>query len=112
MVPRTAPASLKVYGGYAVNGGAGTVRMYRVTNATTGTPYQFEAYAHTGAIDGIGGSNVCRLYLEFRAGGANSNVLARYTSTAEMNSSSPRGTWTLFQTHRRGCNCPQDHLCR
>ncbi|NBR46840.1 MAG: hypothetical protein EBT68_06995, partial [Verrucomicrobia bacterium] len=63
VVPRTAPASLKVYGGYAVNGGAGTVRMYRVTNATTGTPYQFEAYAHTGAIDGIGGSNVDELLL-------------------------------------------------
>jgi len=98
VVPRTAPASLKVYGGYAANGGAGTVRMYRVTNATAGTQYQFEAYAHTGAIDGIGGSNVCRLYLEFRASGANSNVIATYTSTAEMNSSSPRGTWTLFQT--------------
>jgi beta-glucanase (GH16 family) len=95
-VPRTAPASLKAYGGYAAGGAGGTVRMYRVTNGTVGNQYQFEAYAHTGTVDSIGGSNVCRLYLQFL--GSGSNVIATHTSTAEMNSASPRGTWTLFQT--------------
>jgi beta-glucanase (GH16 family) len=99
--PYSGSASLKVYGPYiaatGVNGGgAGTTRFYRSASAVAGNTYQFQAYAHTGSIDSIRGGNVCRLYLEF-LNSAN-GVLGTHYSTAEMNASSARASWSLLQT--------------
>lgn len=94
--PYSGSASLKVYGPYMANNGAGTTRFYRSASAVAGNTYQFQAYAHTGSVDSIRGGNVCRLYLEF-LNSANV-VLGTQYSTAEMNASSARGTWSLLQT--------------
>jgi beta-glucanase (GH16 family) len=95
-VPYSGSASLKVYGPYMGGFGAGTTRLSRTTNAVAGDAYRFQAYAHTGTIDAIRGGNVCRLFLEFL--NSSGTVLATHYSTAQMDASSPRGTWTLFQT--------------
>ena len=95
-VPYSGAASLKVYGPYMGGEAAGTTRLSRTTNAVAGNSYRFQAYAHTGTIDAIRGGNSCRLFLEFlNSSGA---VLATHYSAAQMNASSPRGNWTLFQT--------------
>ncbi len=95
-VPYSGTASLKVYGPYMGGEAGGTTRLSRTTNAVAGNSYRFQAYAHTGAIDAIRGGNSCRLFLEFL--NSSGTVLATHYSTAQMNASSPRGTWTLFQT--------------
>ena len=94
--PYSGSASLKVYGPYMANNGAGTTRFYRTASAIAGNTYQFQAYAHTGNDDSIRGGNVCRLYLEF-LNSANV-VLGTQYSTAEMKASSPRGNWSPLQT--------------
>jgi beta-glucanase (GH16 family) len=95
-VPYSGEASLKVYGPYMGGFGAGTTRLSRATNAVAGNAYRFQAYAHTGNIDAIRGGNVCRLFLEFL--NSSGTVLATHYSSTQMDASSPRGTWTLFQT--------------
>ena len=95
-VPYSGSASLKVYGPYMGGFGAGTTRLSRTTNAVAGNAYRFQAYAHTGNIDAIRGGNVCRLFLEFL--NSSGTVLATHYSSTQMDASSPRGTWTLFQT--------------
>ena len=101
-VPYSGSASLKVYGPYMGNSGpprygdAGTTRLSRTTNAVAGDAYRFQAYAHTGNIDAIRGGNVCRLFLEFL--NSSGTVLATHYSSTQMDASSPRGTWMLFQT--------------
>jgi beta-glucanase (GH16 family) len=95
-VPYSGSASLKVYGPYMGGFGAGTTRLSRTTNAVAGNAYRFQAYAHTGYIDAIRGGNVCRLFLEFL--NSSGTVLATHYSSTQMDASSPRGTWTLFQT--------------
>ena len=95
-VPYSGAASLKVYGAYMGGEAAGTTRLSRITNAVAGNFYRFQAYAHTGTIDAIRGGNSCRLFLEFL--NSSGTVLATHYSTAQMNGSSPRGIWTLFQT--------------
>ena len=95
-IPYSGEASLKVYGPYMGGTAGGTTRLSRSTNAVAGNSYRFQAYAHTGNIDAIRGGNVCRLFLEFL--NSSGTVLATHYSSAQMDISSPRGVWTLFQT--------------
>jgi len=93
--PYSGEASLKIWGPYN-SGGGGASRLYRTTNAIAGNSYRLEAYAHTGTNDFISGSNFCRLFLEFL--NSSGTVLATHYSASQMNATSPRGVWTLFQT--------------
>lgn len=95
-VPYSGEASLKVYGPYMGGSAGGTTRFSRQTNAVAGNTYRFQAYAHTGNVDAIRGGNVCRLFLEFL--NSSGSVLATHYSTAQMDITSTRGVWTLFQT--------------